>query len=138
MVDQLEANRWGAGDGQVTNRYGLRWLIGYEPDRQARLLAPHSRSGDGRVRQRRARRAAGSCDVIVTPGEWSLASGSPEALDLVVDSGDVDQLAAHHLREFRREVLLESLAVLARGMVLALLGNVQHTTGARTGQRIFQ
>lgn len=76
--------------------------------------------------------------VVVMQYKCSLASGGAETLDLVVDSGDVDQLAAHHIGEVRREVLLECLAVLARGVVLALLGDVQHTTGARSGQRILQ
>ena len=69
-----------------------------------------------------------SCGVIVTPCEGTSASGGAETLDLVVDSGDVDELAAHHIGEIRREILFECLAVLARGMVLALLGGVQHTS----------
>ncbi|GAA1976930.1 VOC family protein [Microbacterium pumilum] len=28
--DPLQVRPWGAHDGQVTDRYGLRWLIGYE------------------------------------------------------------------------------------------------------------
>ncbi len=28
-VDPLQARPWGDHDGQVTDRYGLRWLIGY-------------------------------------------------------------------------------------------------------------
>lgn len=28
-VDQLQARPWGDHDGQVTDRFGLRWLIGY-------------------------------------------------------------------------------------------------------------
>lgn len=29
-IDPLASRPWGATDGQVTDRYGLRWLIGYE------------------------------------------------------------------------------------------------------------
>lgn len=29
-VDQLQKRPWGAHDGQVTDRFGVRWLIGYE------------------------------------------------------------------------------------------------------------
>lgn len=29
-VDPLQQRPWGAHDGQVTDRYGLRWLVGYE------------------------------------------------------------------------------------------------------------
>jgi PhnB protein len=29
-VDQLQRRPWGAHDGQVTDRFGVRWLIGYE------------------------------------------------------------------------------------------------------------
>lgn len=32
IVDPLAAKPWGASDGQVIDRYGLLWLIGYEPD----------------------------------------------------------------------------------------------------------
>jgi len=28
--DQLQQRPWGGFDGQVTDRYGIRWLIGYE------------------------------------------------------------------------------------------------------------
>lgn len=31
MVDPLSLRPWGGSDGQVTDRYGLRWLVGYEP-----------------------------------------------------------------------------------------------------------
>jgi PhnB protein len=31
VLDPLEQKPWGAADGQVLDRYGLRWLIGYEP-----------------------------------------------------------------------------------------------------------
>lgn len=31
ISDPLASKPWGATDGQVTDRYGLRWLIGYEP-----------------------------------------------------------------------------------------------------------
>ena len=30
-IDPLTRRPWGASDGQVTDRHGLRWLIGYEP-----------------------------------------------------------------------------------------------------------
>ena len=30
-IDPLTQRPWGAWDGQVTDRHGLRWLIGYEP-----------------------------------------------------------------------------------------------------------
>ena len=30
VVDDLQLRSWGAHDGQVVDRYGLRWLIGYE------------------------------------------------------------------------------------------------------------
>ena len=29
-IDPLQQRPWGDYDGQVTDRYGLRWLIGYE------------------------------------------------------------------------------------------------------------
>ena len=32
VVDDLQKRPWGASDGQVIDRYGLRWLIGYEGD----------------------------------------------------------------------------------------------------------
>jgi PhnB protein len=31
ILDPLGPKPWGAADGQVLDRYGLRWLIGYEP-----------------------------------------------------------------------------------------------------------
>lgn len=31
ILDPLEPKPWGASDGQVLDRHGLRWLIGYEP-----------------------------------------------------------------------------------------------------------
>lgn len=31
-VDPLQTRPWGATDGQVVDRFGLRWLIGYEPE----------------------------------------------------------------------------------------------------------
>ncbi|NHW46960.1 VOC family protein [Paenarthrobacter sp. MSM-2-10-13] len=31
IVDPLAPKPWGASDGQVVDRHGLRWLIGYEP-----------------------------------------------------------------------------------------------------------
>jgi PhnB protein len=30
IVDDLEARPWGASDGQVIDRFGLHWLIGFE------------------------------------------------------------------------------------------------------------
>lgn len=30
VLDDLQTRPWGATDGQVVDRYGLRWLIGYE------------------------------------------------------------------------------------------------------------
>lgn len=30
VIDALQDRPWGATDGQVTDRFGLRWLIGYE------------------------------------------------------------------------------------------------------------
>jgi len=32
VVDDLETRPWGASDGQVIDRYGVHWLIGYEHD----------------------------------------------------------------------------------------------------------
>jgi PhnB protein len=32
VVDDLQARPWGAWDGQVIDRYGLHWLIGFEDD----------------------------------------------------------------------------------------------------------
>ncbi|MGR0158426.1 VOC family protein [Paenarthrobacter nitroguajacolicus] len=31
IVDPLAPKPWGASDGQVVDRHGLHWLIGYEP-----------------------------------------------------------------------------------------------------------
>ncbi|MCU1413779.1 MAG: glyoxalase [Microbacteriaceae bacterium] len=31
VVDDLQERPWGASDGQVRDRYGLLWLIGFEP-----------------------------------------------------------------------------------------------------------
>ncbi|MCC3278490.1 VOC family protein [Arthrobacter sp. zg-Y40] len=36
IVDPLGPKPWGASDGQVIDRYGLHWLIGYEPKAQDR------------------------------------------------------------------------------------------------------
>jgi PhnB protein len=30
VVDDLQVRAWGASDGQVIDRYGLHWLIGFE------------------------------------------------------------------------------------------------------------
>ena len=35
IVDPLGPKPWGASDGQVVDRYGLHWLIGYDPAGQA-------------------------------------------------------------------------------------------------------
>lgn len=32
VVDDLQKRAWGASDGQVIDRYGLHWLIGFEGD----------------------------------------------------------------------------------------------------------
>jgi PhnB protein len=32
VVDELQERPWGASDGQVVDRYGLHWLIGFEAD----------------------------------------------------------------------------------------------------------
>jgi PhnB protein len=32
VVDDLQQRPWGASDGQVIDRYGLHWLIGFEGD----------------------------------------------------------------------------------------------------------
>jgi PhnB protein len=32
VVDDLQKRPWGASDGQVIDRYGLHWLIGFEGD----------------------------------------------------------------------------------------------------------
>ena len=32
IVDDLETRAWGASDGQVIDRYGVHWLIGFEVD----------------------------------------------------------------------------------------------------------
>jgi PhnB protein len=32
VVDALTVRSWGATDGQVTDRFGVTWLIGYEAD----------------------------------------------------------------------------------------------------------
>jgi PhnB protein len=34
-LDDLQQRPWGAFDGQVVDRYGLRWLIGFEDDADA-------------------------------------------------------------------------------------------------------
>jgi PhnB protein len=33
VVDDLQVRPWGASDGQVIDRYGLHWLIGFENDK---------------------------------------------------------------------------------------------------------
>lgn len=32
VVEPLERRPWGASDGQVVDRYGLHWLVGFEGD----------------------------------------------------------------------------------------------------------
>jgi PhnB protein len=32
VIDELRERPWGASDGQVVDRHGLHWLIGYESD----------------------------------------------------------------------------------------------------------
>lgn len=32
VVEALEERAWGASDGQVIDRYGLHWLIGFDPN----------------------------------------------------------------------------------------------------------
>ena len=32
IVDDLQRRPWGATDGRVVDRYGLHWLIGFQPD----------------------------------------------------------------------------------------------------------
>ena len=34
VLDDLQRRPWGASDGQVVDRFGLRWLIGFEGDEQ--------------------------------------------------------------------------------------------------------
>jgi PhnB protein len=31
VLDDLQERPWGATDGQVLDRYGVRWLVGFEP-----------------------------------------------------------------------------------------------------------
>lgn len=35
VVDDLQTRPWGASDGQVIDRYGVHWLIGFEGDESA-------------------------------------------------------------------------------------------------------
>ena len=35
VLDDLQKRPWGASDGQLVDRYGLRWLIGFEDDATA-------------------------------------------------------------------------------------------------------
>ena len=32
VVEDLQQRPWGASDGQVVDRFGVHWLIGFEPD----------------------------------------------------------------------------------------------------------
>ncbi|HVV48400.1 MAG TPA: hypothetical protein VHO06_01960 [Polyangia bacterium] len=36
VVDDLQRRPWGAFDGQVIDRYGVHWLIGFEADAEVR------------------------------------------------------------------------------------------------------
>ena len=36
VVDDLQLRSWGASDGQVIDRYGLQWLIGFEDDEDSK------------------------------------------------------------------------------------------------------
>lgn len=35
IVDDLQERPWGASDGQVIDRFGLHWLIGFEPEAES-------------------------------------------------------------------------------------------------------
>jgi PhnB protein len=35
VVDDLQRRAWGASDGQVVDRFGLHWLIGFDEDERA-------------------------------------------------------------------------------------------------------
>ena len=35
VVDELQERPWGDTDGQVLDRYGVLWLVGYQPDLEA-------------------------------------------------------------------------------------------------------
>ena len=37
VVDPLQMRPWGASDGQVVDRYGVHWLIGYEEEPPATI-----------------------------------------------------------------------------------------------------
>jgi PhnB protein len=41
VLEDLQPRPWGASDGQVIDRYGLHWLIGFEGD-NSDLAATHS------------------------------------------------------------------------------------------------
>jgi PhnB protein len=32
VLDDLQERRWGASDGPVVDRFGLHWLVGFEPE----------------------------------------------------------------------------------------------------------
>jgi PhnB protein len=34
VVDDLQVRPWGASDGQVIDRFGLHWLVGFEDDKE--------------------------------------------------------------------------------------------------------
>ena len=43
VVDDLQKRPWGAFDGQVIDRYGLHWLIGFEDDASGDSALPAER-----------------------------------------------------------------------------------------------
>ena len=49
VVDDLQTRPWGASDGQVIERYGLHWLIGFESD-ETSMLSSRGRMGQQSVR----------------------------------------------------------------------------------------
>ena len=49
VVDDLQTRPWGASDGQVIDRYGLHWLIGFESD-ETSMLSSRGRMGQQSVR----------------------------------------------------------------------------------------
>jgi PhnB protein len=46
VVDDLQRRSWGDSDGQVVDRYGLRWLVGFQGDEQAGGAAEEEAAGD--------------------------------------------------------------------------------------------
>jgi hypothetical protein len=69
VVDDLQQRPWGAWDGQVIDRYGLHWLIGFEDDADphGQTAAPRSRRSLACSRQLTTR--LGSSQLIMAaPG----------------------------------------------------------------------